>query len=79
MVRNLYTAQISIRNIKDSPDCNYVTYFLDSKMYRHRLTYRTGMGIDEIYSHKVGPQGNSWTGVDTTKSYYEDIKISDNK
>ena len=69
--QQIFIAQVSIKNIKDSSSCNYVAYSLDRKTYRHRLTYRTGMGIDEIYSHKVDPKNNPWTGVDSTKFQYE--------
>ena len=48
--QQILTADISIKNSKDKLSCNYITYFLNSKMYRQRLTYRTGMAIDEIYS-----------------------------
>jgi hypothetical protein len=47
--QQIFTADLSMENFKDSISCNYVTYFLKSDMYRHRLTYRTGMSIDEIY------------------------------
>src|SRR5436190_5462586 len=60
----IFTAQVSVKNIKDSVDCNYITYYLGSKKYRHRLTYRTGMGMDEIYWHKINPQGNPRPGIE---------------
>lgn len=47
--KQIFTAQVSIKNIRDTISCNTVRYFLNSKIYRHRLTYRTGMGIDAIY------------------------------
>ena len=72
--REIFSAQVSIENIKDTISCNYASYFLDAKLYRHRLTYRTGMGIDEIYWHKVDPEGNPWRGIDSSKFHYEDIK-----
>ena len=53
---------------------NYVSYNLQEKKCKHLLTYRTGMGIDEIYEHKVDPKGNPWTNVDSTKFHYEDQK-----
>ena len=70
----IFSANVSTENIRDNISCNNVNYFLDSKMYKHRLTYQTGMGIDEIYWHKVNPQSNKWSGVDTTKFHYEPIK-----
>ena len=72
--KQIFTAQVSTKNIRDTISCNTVTYFLNRKMYRHRLTYRTGMGIDEIYWHKVDPIGNPWTNIDSSKFHYEDIK-----
>ena len=67
----IFSAGVSTKNIKS---CNSVSYYLGSKIYKHKLTYRTGMGIDEIYWHKIDPQGNPWTGLDTTKFRYEDFK-----
>ena len=52
----------------------YVSYTLREKKCKHLLTYRTGMGIDEIYHHKINPTGNPWTDIDTTNFHYEDIK-----
>jgi len=72
--QNIFVANFSTKNIKDSISCEYVTYNIDNKRYRHRLTYRHGMSIDEIYVHKVDPKGNPWTGVDSTKFNYEEIK-----
>lgn len=65
--QQIFTAQVSTKNIRDTISCNTVTYFLNKKKYRHRLTYRTGMGINEIYWHKVDPIGNPWTNFDTSK------------
>ena len=53
---------------------DYVSYILQEKKCKHLLTYSTGMGIDEIYQHKINPTGNPWTGIDTTNFHYEDIK-----
>jgi hypothetical protein len=72
--QQIFIAQVSTKNIRDTISCNNITYFFESKMYRHGLTYRTGMGIDEIYWHKVDPKGNPWTGIDSAKFHYEDIK-----
>lgn len=73
--QQIFTAQISIKNIRDTISCNNISYFFDKKTYRHRLTYQTGMAIDEIYWHKVDPIGNPWTNVDSSKFHYEDLKI----
>ncbi len=72
--KEIITAQVSTINVKDSISCDYVTYLFDSKLYRHRLTYQTGMGIDGIYWHHVDPKGNPWNGVDSSKFHYEEIK-----
>lgn len=68
-----FAAEISIKDINDSLRCNNVKYQLNSKEYRHFLTYQTGRGIDEIYWHRVNPQNNPWTGVDSSKFHYEDL------
>jgi hypothetical protein len=72
--RQLFTAEISTKGNNDTVSCNSVKYQLDSKEYCHRLTYQTGMGIDEIYWHRVDPQGNPWSGIDTAKFYYESLR-----
>ncbi len=69
--QQIFTAQVSTKNIRDTISCNTVTYFLKNKMFRHRLTYRTGIGIDEIYWHKVDPKRNPWTNIDSSKFHYE--------
>jgi hypothetical protein len=74
--QNIFVADLSTKNIKDSISCEYVTYNIDNEKYRHRLTYRHGMSIDGIYWHKVDPKGNPWTDVDSTKFHYEEIKNS---
>jgi len=48
--QQIFSANVSNEINKESLGCNYIIYFLNSKMYIHRLTYRTGMAIDEIYS-----------------------------
>ena len=63
--QKIFEAQISTTDRK--PGCEYVTYILNTKRYRHRLTYRQGMAIDEIYWEKVDPMGNLSTGRDRTK------------
>lgn len=72
--QQIFTAQVSTKNIRDTISCNTVTYILNEKKYRHRLTYRTGMGIDQIYWHKIDPIGNPWINFDTLKFHYEEIK-----
>lgn len=73
--KNILKADSSTVNIKESISCQYVTYLINNKQYRHRLTYRHGMSIDPIYWEKVGPAGNP-PDYDTTKSRYEDYKNS---
>ena len=72
--QNIFVADLSTKNIKDSISCEYVTYNIASRRYRHRLTYRHGMSIDGIFWRKVDPSGNPTIGVDTTKFKYEEIK-----
>ena len=72
--REIFTAQLSIVNIRDSISCDYVTYFVKSCLHRHRLTYRVGMSIDGIYWRKVDPLGNPSFGLDSTKFRYEEMK-----
>jgi hypothetical protein len=72
--QNILIADLSTKNIKDSISCEYVTYSINNKRYRHRLTYRHGMSIDAIYWRKVDPTGNPSTGLDTTKFKYKDYK-----
>jgi hypothetical protein len=67
----IFTADVAVSLSKSATSCNYVMYSLDSKNYKHRLTYQTGMGIDEIYWHKVNPRENPWAGIDTTSFHYE--------
>jgi hypothetical protein len=71
--KEIIIAQVSTINVKDSISCDYVTFLFDSKLYRHRLTYQTGMGIDGIYWHKVDPKANPWNGVDSSKFRYEEL------
>ena len=72
--QNIFIADVSTKNIKDSISCEYVTYNIDNKKYRHRLTYRHGMSIDGIYWRKVDPTGNPSVGLDTTKFKYQEKK-----
>jgi hypothetical protein len=72
--REIFTAQISTSNKGGPISCNYITYLFESKIYRHRLTYRTGMGISEIYWHYIDPKGNPWKVADSTKFYFEGMK-----
>jgi len=65
----LFAADVST----EDRNCTNVKYKLDSKEYRHRLTYQTGMGMDQIYWHRVNPQKNPWIGFDTSKFHYEDL------
>jgi hypothetical protein len=69
--KQLFAAQFCTNNSKT---CNFISYMIDSKLYRHKLTYRAGMGIDEIYWHKVNAKQNPWPGVDTTKFRYDNLK-----
>lgn len=65
-------AKLSIMNVKDNISCDYITYLLNSKIHRHRLSYRAGMAIDGIYWRKIDPAGNPSTGLDSTKFRYEE-------
>jgi hypothetical protein len=67
----IFTADVAVSISKSVTSCNYVTYSWDSKNYKQRLTYQTGMGIDEIYWHKVNPAENPWPDSDTSRFHYE--------
>lgn len=73
-----FTAYVFNHYNKKGNLSDYVSYILQSKKCKHLLTYRTGMGISEIYEHKFNPQGNPWTNLDTTKFHYEDMKTTAN-
>jgi len=72
--KQLFAAEISTEKSKGSINCNAVRYKLDSKEYKHLLTYQVGMGIDNIYWHRYSPEKDSWIGIDTTKFHYEELK-----
>ena len=65
--RAIFTAQVSGPS---SINCNEITYFINSKKYKHRLTYQTGQTMEEIYWHKLNPQSNAWPEVDTAKYHF---------
>jgi hypothetical protein len=71
--QELFSADIATNGKIGNISCNAVKYQLNSRWYRHQLTYQTGMGIDQIFWHRVNPQGNPWVGVDSSKFHYEDL------
>ncbi|MGC4034956.1 MAG: hypothetical protein QM764_03270 [Chitinophagaceae bacterium] len=69
--KEIFSAQIS--DIDEG--CGFVLYTFNTVRYKHLLTYRTGMGINEIYWHKKNPQKNPWpVDFDTAKFHYVDLK-----
>lgn len=69
----IFTALVSILNVKDSISCNHVFYTVGKKLHGHKLTYRAGMSIDAIYSHKINPKSNPWPGADTSRFHYQNF------
>ena len=72
--QTFFTAYIFYDYDKKRVLSEYVSYTLKEKKYKHLITYRTGMGMSEIYEHKIDPVSNPWNGIDTTNYHYEDIK-----
>ena len=44
----LFTAEFSTTETNEDVDCNYVVYKSGDKTYKHKLTYRAGMFINNI-------------------------------
>ncbi len=73
--QEILKAEITTINIKDSISCEYVTYYINSKRIRQKMTYRIGMLIDQIYWQKVDTKGNPISSeADTSKFKYESYK-----
>ena len=72
--KTFFNAYVFSTYDKEGISSDYVSYKLKEQQCKHLLTYRTGMGMDEIFQHKINPVGNPWTGIDTTDFHYEDIK-----
>jgi hypothetical protein len=47
----IFNAEFSTANSNDSVACGYVTYSTMGEMYKHKLTYRAGMFIDDVLWH----------------------------
>jgi hypothetical protein len=45
----LFTAEFSSTDTNEDVDCNYVVYKSGDKPHKHKLTYRAGMFIDDIF------------------------------
>ncbi len=70
----IFTANVYDHVDKNGIQSPFVSYVLKQGKCNHLLTYQSGMGISEIYEHKVNPEGNPWTNVDTTKIIFEDLR-----
>ena len=51
--KTIITAEFSTSDTNENVDCNYVVYESNGEIYKHKLTYRTGMFIDDIIWHKL--------------------------